>query len=455
MKKLSRKLSIATLWSLGLSVIMGFIAANLIYYGFTKNKVDEQNAVMAEEIADTLVVLSAQKDAEQYLKSVGEMGYQLLLVNQDGALITFGDAFEEQQIPKETLQHILAGQVYHGMQQFDGHNFFLEHFSNNVQNAIGIRVSYAETPYAMFIRPNNSNVFSDMHVILGSFLGSIAIVSIIGVYVLSRRLIRPISELTLATKAVANDNYTYPLTIERDDEIGELATSFRVMQAQLVHDAEARKAFISNVSHDFQSPLLNIQGYASLLRKDVADSLKPHAEIIESEAKRLSTLTKQLLLLTSLEQATYPTHFQPFDLTAQLKYLLRNLMWRAEEKEIEVSYQLAQVDYNGDAELMYNVWENVLSNAFKYTPPGGAVDVVLEQKAQAIEVTIRDTGIGLSKTQQAQIFDRFYRVDDARKKDGTGLGLAIVDEIVRKHSGEISIESKEQQGTAVKIVLPC
>lgn len=454
MKKLSRKLSIATLWILVLSIIVGFISANIIYYGFTKQKVDEQNAVMAEEIADTLVVLSSQKDAEQYLKSVGEMGYQLMLLNNQSDIIRFGGTFEEEDVPKETLAHILSGNVYHGMQQFDGHNFFLEHFSNNVLNTIGVRVLYDDEQYAMFIRPNNSNVFSDMHLILGSFLGSIALVSIVGVYVLSRRLIRPISELTLATKAVANDNYTYPLTIERDDEIGELATSFRVMQAQLVHDAEARKAFISNVSHDFQSPLLNIQGYASLLRKDVDDHLKPHAEIIESEAKRLSTLTKQLLLLTSLEQATYPTHFESFDLTAQLKYLLRNLMWRAEEKEIDVSYQLAQVSYIGDAELMYNVWENVLSNAFKYTPAGGAVDVVLEGKNQAIEVTIRDTGVGLSKEQQEQVFERFYRVDEARKKDGTGLGLAIVDEIVRKHSGEIQIESKEQQGTAVKIVLP-
>lgn len=442
MKTLYRKLSVATFVILLLSTAAGFVLANVVYYSVTKEKLDAQNVQLAEQIAQTTAYFTDEAQATTYLQSVGGMGYQMKLISQQGDMFAFGTTFQKHTIGDDALATVFAGDVYHGIQHFNGKYFFIEHFSNDLQNTVGVPVTYRGETYAMFLRPNNDMLFSDMHMMLGSFLVGIFIVSLIGVFLMTRKLIRPITQLTEATYAIANENFSYALNVTRNDEIGELANSFTRMQQQLAHNAEARKAFISNVSHDFQSPLMNIQGYASLLQQDVQGEAKHYASIIEEESKRLSNLTKQLLLLTSLEQASYPSEHKAIALDVQLKTMIRHHLWRAEEKGIELSYELTPVTFIGDEELLYNAWENLLSNAIKYTNAGGEVRVTLQTTAQHITVCVEDTGIGLTEQQRAQVFERFYRVDEARKKDGTGLGLAIVEEIVHAHNGAVYVKSE-------------
>ncbi len=144
----------------------------------------------------------------------------------------------------------------------------MDHFSNELENTVGVPFKIEEQQYALFLRPNNKMLFSDIHMVLAGFVVAMAIVSLAGVILMARQLIRPITQLTEATKAVSNENFHYTLDISRNDEIGQLAESFNFMQTQLAHNDEARKAFISNVSHDFQSPLMNIQGYADLLQSE-------------------------------------------------------------------------------------------------------------------------------------------------------------------------------------------
>lgn len=447
MTTLYRKLTVATLLIIVLSTLVGFVLANVVYYGVTKEKIDAQNVQLAEQIANTAAYFTNEAQATTYLQSVGGMGYQIQLMSQNGESFGFGTTFQKQEISSEALQTVFNGDIYHGIQQFNGKYFFIEHFSNDLQNTVGVPVTYRGETHAMFLRPNNKMMFSDMHMMLGSFLVGILIIGLIGVFLMTRKLIKPITELTKATHAIANENFTYPLDVSRNDEIGDLAKSFERMQQQLAHNAEARKAFISNVSHDFQSPLMNIQGYASLLQQDVDGEPLHYANIIEQESKRLSNLTKQLLLLTSLEQSNYPSQHKAIQLDEQLKTIIRHHLWRAEEKGIELSYELPAVTFMGDEELLYNAWENLISNAIKYTNSGGEVRVTLKKQAQTIEVAIHDTGIGLTDKQQTQVFERFYRVDKARKKDGTGLGLAIVEEIVHTHHGSVRVESELGRGS--------
>lgn len=451
MTSLYRKLSIATLLILLLSTIVGFLLANAVYYGMTKEKIDAQNVQMAEQIAQTVAYFTDDAQATTYLQSVGGMGYQLKLISQENEMFAFGTTFQKHDIGADALQTVFSGNVYHGIQQFNGKYFFIEHFSNDLQNTVGVPVTYRGETYAMFLRPDNKMLFSDMHMMLGSFLVGILIISLLGVFLMTRKLLKPITELTEATNAIARENFTYPLNVTRNDEIGELATSFQRMQQQLAHNAEARKAFISNVSHDFQSPLMNIQGYASLLQQEVEGEPLHYASIIEQESKRLSNLTKQLLLLTSLEQSSYPSQQVPIELDVQLKTIIRHHLWRAEEKDIELSYKLEPVTFIGDEELLYNAWENLIGNALKYTNSGGDVRITLENKGTTIEVAVHDSGIGLTEEQQAQVFERFYRVDTARKKDGTGLGLAIVEEIVHTHNGRIAVTSELGRGSTFTV----
>ena len=395
----------------------------------------------------------AMKD---YLSSIGKLGYQVFIVDEAGDHAYFGKAFENEEMPEEVLADILNGEIYHGMQNFSGSFLMMSHFSNDVKNTVGVPFTVEGEQYGLFLRPNNKLLFSDIHTVLAGFVVAIALVSLIGVVLMTRRLIRPITQLTEATKAVSKENFHYTLNISRKDEIGQLAESFNLMQQQLAHNDEARKAFISNVSHDFQSPLMNIQGYADLLREDNvnAEERLEYSAIIDRESKRLSNLTKQLLLITSLDQATYPLKFRQLHIDEQIKEIIRKYRWRLSEQDVELSYKLEEALAYGDEELLVNVWDNLLSNAIKYNSPGGSIYITCRRDGSEIQVAFRDTGIGMSLEEQKHVFERFFRVDEARKKDGTGLGLAIVQQIVTLHGGDIELTSEPGSGSTFTIRLP-
>ncbi|MCM3717724.1 sensor histidine kinase [Fictibacillus phosphorivorans] len=454
MKTLYRKFIIATLMILGISILLSFLLTNWVYVTSTKGKIDSQNVMIAEEIANGLEHMhSSASTYKTYLNSMSKLGYQLYIVNETGDGEFFGQPFKRTELPEEAEKVLTDQKVYHGMESFAGKFLMMGHFSNDLKNTVGVPFTMENQNYGLFLRPNNNLIFSDIHMIFAWFFVAIAVVSIIGVIVFAKHLIKPISKLTEATKEITRENFNFPLNIERKDEIGQLAESFSRMQKQLQHNDEARKSFINNVSHDFQSPLMNIQGYAELLQtQQLSDEEHfEYVQIIDQESKRLSNLTKQLLLLTSLDQGSYPMQLSEVRLDEQIKETIRRHQWRLEEKEIEVSYKLAPVTFKGDPELLVNIWDNLLTNAIKYNSHGGSILISLSQTPSEIKVVVKDTGIGISAHTIDQIFDRFYRVDSARKKDGTGLGLSIVKQIIELHNGDIQAESQAGQGTSFTI----
>lgn len=453
MTTLYRKFIGATVLILIFSIGIGFTLVNVVYFTFTKEKVDQQNVETAEEVA--VMLATEQGMNESYLHSIGKLGYQIIIMDEDGKQQAFGDAFQNTSLPNDALKAVLSGEVYHGMQDFTGSFLMMGHFSNDLENTVGVPLVMDGQQYGLFLRPNNKILFSDIHTMLAGFVVAIAAVSMIGVFIMTRRLIQPITQLTEATKAVSNENFHYTLDISRKDEIGQLAESFHVMQQQLAHNDEARKAFISNVSHDFQSPLMNIQGYADLLKNGVSKEERvEYLAIIDRESKRLSNLTKQLLLLTSLDQAAYPLKMKKIRVDEQWKEVIRKHQWRLSERDIELSYKLEPSTAVVDSELLLNVWDNLLSNAIKYTGAGGMIFIRCRQVGTQLQIDCQDTGIGLSKEEQDQVFERFYRVDQARKKDGTGLGLAISKEVIELHGGQIEVRSALGEGSTFTVSIP-
>jgi signal transduction histidine kinase len=457
MKTLYRKFIVATLAILTISMTIAFILANWMYMTSTKQKIDQQNVVIAKEIASNLDGMHAHSASfEPFLESIGKLGYQIYVLNDEGKEAYFGQPFTKTDLPEEALKVLKEKEVYHGMNTFSNQLLMMGHFSNDVKNTVGVPFTMNGQQYGLFLRPNNKLLFSDIHMILAWFFVAIAIVSVIGVILFAKHLIQPITKLTQATKEITRENFHYTLKIERNDEIGQLVESFNTMQKQLQHNDEARKSFINNVSHDFQSPLMNIQGYAELLKSQDVTELEhsEYLDIIDQESKRLSNLTKQLLLLTSLDQKAYPMKFSEVQMDEQLKQTVRRYQWRLEEKEIDVSYKLPSIQMKADAELMSNVWDNLMSNAIKYNTHGGSIWISLSKTESRVIIIFKDTGIGLTQEALSQIFDRFYRVDFARKKDGTGLGLSIVKQIIDLHGGEITVDSKMGEGTTFTILLP-
>ena len=457
MKTLYRQFIAAMLLILAVSIFLAFMLANFFYLNVTKKESDRQHVEIAEDIAASLGEVHAGAGGfDDYLESVAKMGYQVAVVGHSGVRETYGRAFDETSLPDNAMRVLTDGEIYHGMNDFKSSVFMVSHFSNELSNTVGVPFEYHGERMGLFLRSDTKLLSSDIHTVLIGFVSAVAIGSLLGMIWLAKQLTRPISQLTEATRQLAQENYSFPLNISRNDEIGQLAKSFNMMQTQLEHNDLARKSFISNVSHDFQSPLMNIQGYADLLKSNGLAEIErlEYLGIIDQEAKRLSSLTKQLLLLTSLDQVSYPMKYSSIKLDEQLKEIIGKFRWRLEEKEIVISYKLPPVKIRGDKELLENVWENLLTNAIKYTEPGGSIEISIHQGETAIKVFCKDSGAGIPKEAIPKLFDRFYRVDAARMKGGSGLGLSIVKEIVSLHQGDVLVESKMGEGSQFIITLP-
>ncbi len=190
---------------------------------------------------------------------------------------------------------------------------------------------------------------------------------------------------------------------------------------------EMRNEFISNISHDIQSPLSNIKGYTNLLTNNFCTTKEKtqYMQIINNEINRLSNLTNQLLLLASLDQTEDILTKKTFNISQQLREIIRNYQWMMNERGIMISYSLPETELKGDPSLLYTVWENLLTNAIKYNKENGSIHVSLLAHRQEIEVVFEDTGVGLSEKEKDRLFERFYRVDSARTStiEGTGLGF--------------------------------
>ena len=234
------------------------------------------------------------------------------------------------------------------------------------------------------------------------------------------------------------------------DKINKMAEGLGGMETM-------RQDFVSNVSHELQSPLTSIKGFATVL-KDAGLSREEqlhYIDIIEAESLRLSRLAENLLRLSTLESKTLmnPTLYS---LTKQLQetILLFEPQWT--DKNIEVAFSGENIDITADKDMLNQVWINLLNNSVKFTPVGGRIDISANAGNQQLEITIKDSGIGMKAETITHIFERFYMEDKARSKTagGSGLGLSIVKKIVEMHQGSINVASKCGEGTIFKVILP-
>ncbi|HET7578109.1 MAG TPA: HAMP domain-containing sensor histidine kinase [Bacillales bacterium] len=244
----------------------------------------------------------------------------------------------------------------------------------------------------------------------------------------------------------------------RGNPFGELAKNIRHMADELNEIERMRQEFVSNVSHEIQSPLTSISGFARALQNEelTGEEREHYLDIIEMESKRLSKLSDNLLKLTSLESEHHP--FEPMEYRLDMQ--IRNIVLSCEpqwvEKSIDMDISLDAIMVRADKDLMNQVWINLLANAIKFTPDGGEIGVRLSGKENQIIVGISDTGIGMDEEEKQHIFERFYKADKSRNRaiGGSGLGLSIVKKIIDMHNGEIQVESNRGKGTNIKVTLP-
>lgn len=457
MKSLYVKFVVMTIGIMISSGILAFFISNGYYQIKLKPFNDEKNTTIALDIA-TFLEEHPNIDLEAYLNNVASVGYQFYLVDEEKVGSYYGEDFREQYLETSIIDTVLNGEIYHGIEEFPQQTFVTGFFANELANTIGVPITHNGTSYAMFIRPNIDLLFNEMHSLFAWILALTIVFSILLVLVSTKYLVKPITKLTKATKRLANGDFQVNLGTKRKDELGVLAQSFERMSYQLEQLDDMKNEFISNISHDIQSPLSNLKGYTNLLKKEDLEEQEKieYIGVMDSEITRLSTLTKQLLLLASLDRKEAIVNMRTFDVADQLKGVIKSYQWMLDEKGIMISYSLPSTKIYGDPALLHTVWDNLLSNAIKYNYLNGSIDISLWIEEGSMLIQVQDSGIGLNEKELNRIFDRFYRADLARTRtmEGTGLGLSIVRTIIALHNGDISVSSKEKEGTTFVISLP-
>ena len=275
-------------------------------------------------------------------------------------------------------------------------------------------------------------------------------------YLIARRTIKPVVKMTNAARQISSSTLDSLLPQKNDgDELDLLAETFNNLFIRLKKDFDRKRQFTSDVSHELKTPLTAISGYAEVIENGIASEtdVKRFAQGIHTNANRLIILINDIIRLSELDSAEEEIDVEELDLYAMAKTCVEMLEPSAEKHHVSICANGEPCPIYANKMMMEELLYNLCDNAIRYNNENGSVEVsVKKEKEQAI-LSVKDTGIGISKEHQERIFERFYRVDKSRSKStgGTGLGLSIVKHAVAYHKAEISLESTPGKGTTITI----
>ncbi len=283
------------------------------------------------------------------------------------------------------------------------------------------------------------------------------LVALLMAWLTTRGTVRALYGLREAAGAIAAGNYAERVPVAGPDEVRDVATAFNDMAAQVQANQVAQQDFLANVSHDLRTPLTSIQGFSQAIIDGASKDPAYHARIIFDEAGRLNRLVGELLDLARISSGRLSMHQGRVDVGPIAAAVAERLTIRAREAGIQLVQDIQPApEVAGDGDRLAQVLTNLIDNALKFTPQGGAVRVAVGPGDGGVRIAVSDTGQGIPREDLPRVFERFYQVDKARgPRRGTGLGLAITAEIVRAHGGRIRADSGGPgQGTTITVWLP-
>lgn len=273
-------------------------------------------------------------------------------------------------------------------------------------------------------------------------------ICIVVAHFMTKSLVAPIEQLA---KEVEKGD-----VISTYKELIPFINTIKEQHKDIIKAAEVRQEFTANVSHELKTPLTAISGYAELIESGMANSedIRHFANEIQKSSNRLLTLINDIIQLSELDCTDFEVDFEPVDLYQIARNCVEMLNMAATQHDIKLIIEGSSAMINANRVMMEEIIVNLCDNAIRYNNKGGEVRLNIKPIKDKVVLSIRDTGIGISKENQDRIFERFYRVDKSRSKStgGTGLGLAIVKHIVVKHNAHMEIESELGKGTEIRVI---
>lgn len=276
----------------------------------------------------------------------------------------------------------------------------------------------------------------------------------------SRSVVAPVRAMSNATQRIADGRYDERLQVTGEDELAQLAARFNQMAEKLNEVESMRRRLIGDVSHELRTPLTAIKGSMEGLMDGVLTADQETFQQIHAEADRLNRLVEDLQELSRVEARAYPLDLRPLEVSSVVQTVFKRLAPQAESKRIPLGLELAPdlPRMLADEDRLIQVLTNLLGNALQYTPEDGRVTISARQTNHQVQISVHDTGVGISPSDLPYVFDRFYRVDKSRSRragGGSGIGLTIARALVEAQGGRMWAESPGNgNGSTFSFTLP-
>ncbi|REK71915.1 sensor histidine kinase [Paenibacillus paeoniae] len=438
---------VLTFLAIILMAIVGAALIGFVLFQRDLNDLQQEEMRTAGEHIISLYEQTNVQDLERFIVDISSLtSYPVRILDRSSDGTDYRDINESYDVhlSREIVQRVLDGETYQAVIKKEG-------------AFIGLPISYKQESYALVLLSSSRNEVLIIRLFL-FILGLVLFIGSLLILFAAGYLVKPLKGLTTAARRLAKGDFDVALRMKRGDEIGTLAQSFNEMAVELKELETMRQDFVSNVSHEIQTPLTSISGFAKTLRYNkqmTADKRDRYLDIIVAESERLSRLGDNLLKLASLDSNHHPFEARAYHLDEQIRRVVVACepQWSAKGLQVEVDLPVA-ARIIADEDQLSQVWLNVLGNSIKFTPEGGRIHIALTSTPTTHTITLSDTGRGMSPEELGRVFERFYKADRSRSGGGNGLGLAIVHKIIAHHHGDIELRSEAGLGTEVIVRLP-
>ncbi len=286
------------------------------------------------------------------------------------------------------------------------------------------------------------------------------IAGFIMIWILTKRMITPLQQMSAAAKRFAVGDFSYRVKIDSNDELADLGYAFNDMADALDKLENSRRSFVANVSHELKTPMTSIAGFIDGILDGTIPKEKQdyYLKIVSDEVRRLSRLVVAMLNMSKMESGDFEMKPKNYNITDQIIHILLTFEQKIEKKNIEIRglEDIKPYRVNADTDMIYQVIYNLFDNAVKFTNENGYIDISVKEAGSFIQVSIKNSGEGINKQELSRIFERFYKVDKSRSLDakGAGLGLYIVKMMVEMHGGRIYAKSDSANEAEFVFTLP-
>ena len=365
--------------------------------------------------------------------------------------------FEDEKVLSDKTLNDISKNMKSIEKQWDNYFEELKVDINDDESNILVGYAYIGHYASTYYMENDVEFFNAINRII-IIIGVISISSIIIIsIIISRSIAKPISKVSKMTKYIGEGNYKNKLNYKSNImEIDDLINSINKLSNELNDQENLRKQLTGDIAHELRTPLTSIKGHLDAIIVGIWEPTNERLNSINEEVKRITNLVDELRKLAKFDSGKDNLNKEIVNLKNYIKSIAYNYEGKALEKNIVIKYQLENIEALIDKEKFAQVIINILSNAIKYNNGNNEIYIKVFKKNNSINISIKDSGIGIPKSEYKNIFERFYRLDKSRgaNEKGAGVGLTIAKSIVNAHGGEIEVYSEINKGSEFIISLP-